>query len=43
MRAGNSVVVFVHGFQPYFYIEKPRHWSGEECEGLVGELNVSCV
>lgn len=37
---GNSVCVFVHGFQPYFFCEKPRHWGNEALEELQKELNV---
>eukprot|EP00798_Chlamydomonas_sp_ICE-L_P022628 gene22628-29771_t len=40
---GNSVCVFVHGFEPYFYIEKPGHWSTEDCDSLVKELNQRLV
>ena len=32
---------FVHGFEAYFYIEKPRNWSREEVESLMLTLNVS--
>ena len=39
--AGNSVCVFVHGFQAYFYVEKPRSWGTEAIDELMRELNVS--
>lgn len=37
---GNSVCAFIHGFEPYFYAEKPRSWGHEALEDLHRELNV---
>jgi DNA polymerase delta subunit 1 len=31
---GCSVAVFVHGFEPYFYVEKPRDWGPEDVDEL---------
>ena len=39
-EAGNSVCLFVHGFEPYFYIEAPPGWGPDECDILCNELNV---
>jgi DNA polymerase delta subunit 1 len=36
---GCSVAVFVHGFEPYFYVEKPRDWGPEDVEELKRALN----
>eukprot|EP00775_Hariotina_reticulata_P002392 gene2392-2696_t len=33
--AGNSVCVFVHGFEPYFYCDCPHDWSPEDCNELL--------
>lgn len=38
--AGNSVCVFVHGFEPYFYIEAPHNFGPDDCEQLRSLLNV---
>ena len=38
--AGNSVCAFVHGFQPYFYIEAPRGFGPDDCDALCSQLNV---
>jgi hypothetical protein len=41
-RAGNSVCVFVHGFEPYFYVEAPlQQWTPDDSEELCKLLNVS--
>ena len=37
--AGNSVCAFVHGFQPYFYIEAPRGFGPDDCDALCSQLN----
>ena len=37
---GNSVCAFVHGFQPYFYIEAPRGFGPDDCDSLCSQLNV---
>lgn len=29
-EAGNSLAVFVHGFEPYFYVECPVAWGPDE-------------
>jgi DNA polymerase delta subunit 1 len=36
---GCSVCTFVHGFEPYFYVEGPTSFSPDDCEPLVEELN----
>ncbi|CAL5224971.1 g7745 [Coccomyxa viridis] len=36
---GNSVCAFVHGFQPYFYIEAPRGFGPDDCDSLCSQLN----
>ncbi|KAI8471465.1 MAG: DNA polymerase delta subunit one [Monoraphidium minutum] len=36
--AGNSVCVFVHGFEPYFFCECPPHWVPEHYEELLAAL-----
>lgn len=38
--AGNSVCAFVHGFQPYFYIDAPRGFGPDDCDALSSQLNV---
>jgi len=49
-REGNSVALFVHGFQPYFYIEVPgcpdaaaEATSPEKCEALRRVLEATAV
>lgn len=38
---GNSVCVFVHGFEPYFYVEAPTsNFSPDDCVSLADTLNV---
>lgn len=39
--SGNSVCVFVHGFQPYFYCDCPQGWVPEDYQELLNQLNVS--
>lgn len=42
LLAGNSVCVFVHGFEPYFYVEAPtQQWTPDDSEELAKRLNVS--
>ncbi|WIA42723.1 hypothetical protein OEZ86_008668 [Tetradesmus obliquus] len=36
--AGNSVCVFVHGFEPYFYCDCPHGWGPEDCQELCNAL-----
>ncbi|CAL8467309.1 g6846 [Coccomyxa elongata] len=36
---GNSVCTFVHGFEPYFYIEAPRGFGPDDCDSLCAQLN----
>lgn len=36
---GNSVCAFIHGFEPYFYAEKPSSWGDEAIEELKSEMN----
>lgn len=38
---GNSVCAFVHGFEPYFLVEKPYSWNNDHTEALKSQLNVS--
>lgn len=38
---GNSVCAFVHGFEPYFLVEKPSFWNIDHTEALKQQLNVS--
>ena len=40
MWPGNSVCTFVHGFEPYFYIEAPMGFGPDDCEPLQSLLNV---
>ena len=37
---GNSVCLFVHGFEPYFFVESPPGWGPDECDALCNDLNV---
>ena len=39
--AGNSLCVFVHGFEPYFYVEAPTGFGPDDCVSLSNALNVS--
>ena len=32
---------FVHGFEPYFYIESPLDFSADDCDSLRSLLDVS--
>lgn len=38
--AGNSVCAFVHGFEPYFYVEAPPAFGPDDCDSLRAQLNV---
>jgi DNA polymerase delta subunit 1 len=38
--AGNSCCVFIHGFEPYFYVEAPPTFSPDDCAPLTDTLNV---
>lgn len=39
--AGNSVCLFVHGFEPYIYVEAPtRDFGPDDCESLRQHVNV---
>jgi DNA polymerase delta subunit 1 len=41
-KAGNSVCVFVHGFESYFYVEAPTPtFSPDDCTNLQEVLNVA--
>jgi DNA polymerase delta subunit 1 len=41
-KEGNSVCVFVHGFEPYFYVEAPTPtFSPDDCTNLAETLNVA--
>ena len=37
---GNSVCLFVHGFEPYFYADCPADFTPEECSELCRVLQV---
>ena len=37
---GASVAAFVHGFDPYFYVEAPPNFGPDDCDGLCRSLNV---
>ena len=40
-EGGSSCAAFVHGFEPYFYVEAPTpSFSPDDCAALAGELNV---
>ena len=40
-EAGNSACVFVHGFEPYIYVESPtRDFGPDECRSLQHHVNV---
>lgn len=41
LLAGNSVCVFVYGFEPYFYVEAPPNFSPDDCWTIQRHLNVS--
>ncbi|KAL4435029.1 hypothetical protein ABPG77_003854 [Micractinium sp. CCAP 211/92] len=39
-EGGSSVAAFVHGFEPYFYVEAPSpSFSPDDCQALAAELN----
>eukprot|EP00884_Botryococcus_braunii_P008677 jgi/Botrbrau1/17810/Bobra.0127s0057.1 len=38
-ETGNSVCAFVHGFEPYFYIEAPPQCGPDECDCIRNVLN----
>ncbi len=40
LAAGNSVCAFVHGFEPYFYVEAPPAFGPDDCDSLRSQLNV---
>ena len=40
-HAGNSICAFVHGFEPYFYVEAPPGFGPDDCDSLRALLNVS--
>ena len=39
--SGASVAAFVHGFDPYFFVEAPPNFGPDDCDGLCRSLNVS--
>ena len=41
VTAGNSVCAFVHGFEPYFFVEAPPAFGPDDCDSLRAQLNVS--
>jgi hypothetical protein len=38
--AGNSVCVYVHGFEPYFYIPLPQGYNPDDREIYIREMDV---
>ncbi|KAL0028520.1 hypothetical protein WJX77_011509 [Trebouxia sp. C0004] len=38
-ESGNSVCAFVHGFEPYFYVEAPPAFGPDDCDSLRAQLN----
>jgi DNA polymerase delta subunit 1 len=40
-KKGNSVLLHVHGFKPYFYVAAPKDFLTEDCRGFKDKLNVS--
>nr|BAE48221.1 DNA polymerase delta subunit [Chlorella sorokiniana] len=39
-EGGSSVAAFVHGFEPYFYVEAPSpSFTPDDCQALAAELN----
>lgn len=41
-EAGNSVAVFVYGFEPYFYLECPSAWGPDEIQMFERTLRSRC-
>ena len=41
--AGNSVCAFIHGFEPYFYVEAPPGFGPDDCDSLRQLLDVRPV
>jgi hypothetical protein len=40
-KKGNSILLHVHGFKPYFYVAAPKDFMTEDCKHLRDQLNVS--
>ena len=40
LGAGNSVCAFIHGFEPYFYVEAPPGFGPDDCDSLRSTLDV---
>jgi DNA polymerase delta subunit 1 len=39
---GNSALIHVHGYEPYFYVRAPRGFTKSHCNAFVSALNDQC-
>jgi DNA polymerase delta subunit 1 len=37
---GNSVLTYVHGYEPYFFVQAPKEFGPDDLEPFRAELNV---